>query len=91
MSRDLWQVYVDAAVRSDRGRCGLAAIVRNGQGAVVQWFGATTGKMTNHEAEYAAAILALRQLRHDRVQPIVLYSDSLLLVHQMQGRAAIRA
>jgi ribonuclease HI len=88
---DLRQVYVDAAIRAERGQCGLAAIVRDTRGAVTQWLGTTTSRLTNNEAEYAAAIFALGQLKNDPARPVVVFSDSLILVHQMQGRAATRA
>ena len=83
-----WCIYVDAAVRAERGQCGLAVIVRDERGAVRQWFGARTGRLTNNEAEYAAAILALQQLRREAHRPWLLCSDSQILVHQMQGKAA---
>lgn len=88
---ELRQVYVDAAMRADIGRCGLAAVVRDPRGAVCQWWGGLAGRLTNNEAEYAAAIFALRRLRNARAQTVVVFSDSLILVHQMQGRAATRS
>jgi ribonuclease HI len=47
--------------------------------------------MTNCEAEYAAAIFALRRLRCLGFRTVTLCSDSLVLVDQMTGRAATRA
>jgi len=88
---DVRQVYIDAAIRPEQGRCGLAAIVRDGRGAVVKWLGAVTSGQTNNEAEYEAAIFALNHLRGERARPLVLFSDSLILVQQMQGRAATKA
>jgi ribonuclease HI len=85
------QVYVDAAMRNDQGKCGLAAIVCDPRGAVQQLWGAVAGRLTNCEAEYAAAIFALRRLRGQRSRPIIVCTDSLILVDQMQGRAATRA
>ncbi len=85
------QVYVDAAIRAERGQCGLAVIVRDRRGAMVRWFGRVTGNLTNNEAEYAAAIFALQRLNSERQFPLVIFSDSLILVQQMRGEAATRS
>ena len=85
------QVYVDAAIRDGAGRCGLAAIVRDARGTVHQWWGGLAGRLTNNEAEYAAAIFALRRLRGGSAGAVVIFSDSLILVQQMQGHAATRS
>lgn len=91
MLSEMREVYVDAAIRDGQGRCGLAAIVRDARGAVRQWWGGLAGRLTNNEAEYAAAIFALRRLQGGRTDAVVIYTDSLILVQQMQGRAATRS
>lgn len=84
------RIFVDAAIRP-HSKCGLAAIVRDERGAVVQWLGVVHQARTNNEAEYAAAIYALRHLRLDHHRPLTLYSDSLLLIQHLRGIATARA
>lgn len=90
-TKDSRHVFIDAAMRPERGQCGLAVIVRDRRGAVVRWFGTVAGKQTNNEAEYEAAIFALNQLHSERTRPIVIFSDSQILVNQMLGCAATRS
>lgn len=86
------KVFVDAAVRLERGQCGLAVIVRDMRGAVVQTWSAVAPTRTNNEAKYAAAILALQHLaRARRRAPLIVFSDSQILVQQMRGEAVTRA
>jgi ribonuclease HI len=87
----LRQVYVDAAMRSRLGKCGLGVIVRDPRGRVHQCWGALATRMTNCEAEYAAAIFALRRLRSLGFRTVTICSDSLVMVDQITGRAATRA
>jgi len=84
-------VYTDGAIRPEIGASGLAAIVRNGRGQVLHWWSRHAGKMTCNEAEYAAVVLALESLRSMKPQTIHIYSDSQVVVQQMQGLASTRA
>ena len=43
--------------------------------------------MTNNEAEYGAAILALESLSRLNIRDVDIYSDSQVMVFQMTGRA----
>lgn len=84
-------VFTDGAIRPDAGATGLAAIVRDGSWGIRHWWSRKAGRMTCNEAEYAAVILALESLRSLHPQEIHIYSDSQVVVHQMQGLAAARA
>jgi ribonuclease HI len=89
----LYIVHTDGAVRVEQGKSGLAAIVRDDKGNILHWWGRRGARMTCNEAEYAAAIMALEQLRALRNPPRALkvFSDSQVLVHQMRGIATARA
>lgn len=84
-------VYTDGAIRPKRGISGLGVIVKNGNGEILHWWSKRDGPLTNNEAEYAAVIFALERLRRIYVGEVDLYTDSLILVDQMRGRAATRA
>lgn len=88
-------IYTDGAIRPEKGISGLAAIVRDENGRICYWWSGRAGSLTCNEAEYAAAIFAIEQLQRLRnarhLAEIALYSDSRVLVDQMNGRAAAHA
>ncbi len=84
-------VFTDGAIRPDAGVSGQAAIVRDEGWGIRHWWSRKAGRMTCNEAEYAAVILALESLRALRPREVHIYSDSQVVVHQMQGLAAARA
>jgi len=84
-------VYVDGAIRPRRGLSGLAAVARDSQGRIRYWWSKRAGKMTCNEAEYGAAILALESLLRLQIREVDLYSDSQVMVMQMNGRAMTHA
>jgi ribonuclease HI len=84
-------VFTDGAIYPERGISGLAAIVRDEKGEIRYWWKQKAGAMTCNEAEYAAAVMALERLRTLRPDRVLLYSDSRVLVEQMQGLAQVRS
>jgi ribonuclease HI len=86
-------IHTDGATRLERGVSGLAAIVRDEKGAIIHWWCRRDKRMTCNEAEYAAAIMALEYIRALQNPPreLKLYSDSQVMVHQMQGIASAHA
>ena len=86
-------VHTDGATRLERGVSGLAAIVRDEKGRIIHWWSKRDKRLTCKEAEYAAAIMAFEYLRALRTSPreVRLFSDSQVMVHQMQGIASAHA
>jgi ribonuclease HI len=86
-------IHTDGATRLERGVSGLAAIVRDDKGKIIHWWCKREKRMTCNEAEYAAAIMALEYIRALQNPPreLKLYSDSQVMVHQMQGIASAHA
>jgi len=70
---------------------GLAAIARDADGRICHWWKRQAGPMTNNEAEYAAAILGLEELHTLGVREVEVYTDSQVMVDQMQGLARVNA
>lgn len=86
-----WLVHTDGAICPERGLSGLAAIARDESGQIRRWWRQQAGRMTNNEAEYAAAILALENLLVLGIRRVNVYTDSRVLVEQMQGLACVRS
>jgi ribonuclease HI len=85
------QIYTDGAIRPQKGVSGLGAIVRDDNGKICNWWSKQTGVMTNNEAEYSAAIMALERLQPYQQRKIIIFSDSEIMVQQMQGHSRVRA
>lgn len=85
------QVYTDGAIRPDKGISGVAAIVCDTHGKIRHWWSQCLGPLTCNEAEYEAAIFALQNLRKIHPDQVHIFSDSQILVHQMNGLARTRA
>lgn len=84
-------VFTDGAIRPAERASGLAAVARDEHGRVCAWWSRRGGPMTSNEAEFAAAVFALEALRARRPCAVAVYSDSRILVEQMQGLATARA
>ncbi|MHC1733406.1 MAG: ribonuclease HI family protein [Bacteroidales bacterium] len=89
------KIYTDGAIRPDKRVSGLAAIVRNDQNRICDWWQRREGNLTCNEAEYAAACFALEQLLRNHgnknISEVSIFSDSQVMVDQMSGRAMARA
>ncbi len=84
-------VYTDGAIRPERNCTGLGAVACDEDGRIRFLWSRRAPLMTCNEAEYAAAVMALEALRGIPVERITLYSDSQILIRQMQGKAATRS
>jgi len=82
--------YVDGAARGNPGAAGAGVILKDGEGNVVEKVALYLGKATNNMAEYKALILALERARELGASSLQVYSDSELLVHQINGRYRVR-
>lgn len=79
-------IYADGACLGNPGPGGWAAIVRRVQGDIEIKKRSLTGvesDTTNNRMEMQAAIAALEALRPDEIAPIVICSDSKLLIDGM--------
>lgn len=93
-------VHTDGAIWTDNkpGRpgagqafTGLGAVARDEQGRICYCWKQQAGRMTNNEAEYAAAIMALEAIRSLKIREVDIYTDSRVMVDQMQGMARVNA
>jgi ribonuclease HI len=92
-----WDIYVDGASRGNPGRAGAGVFVKDKTKPLIKK-GFYLGKKTNNQAEYLALAIALfllqdkhAALKNDgNIVHLVIHSDSLLLVKQLQGLYAIK-
>lgn len=95
--RIAWHLYVDGASRGNPGQAGAGIYIRTSDKKVILQKGFHLGNKTNNQAEYLALALALFLLHEKLPTPsekaslhLIIHSDSLLLVKQLQGLYAIK-
>lgn len=80
------KVYVDGACRPNPGRGAYGYIIYNQNGREVKRENGPVGEyVTNNIAEYTAVIKALRAAKAMAVECLAVYSDSQLVVKQLNG------
>jgi ribonuclease HI len=85
-------IYVDGGARGNPGPAAIGVLFCNEKGICFKKFSEYLGKMTNNEAEYRAAIFALKKFKAlfgkklAKETEIEIRSDSELLVNQMKGK-----
>ena len=91
------EVYIDGASRSNPGHAGIGVYVRitDESGSITTAeYGRYIGEATNNEAEYKALLSALSELatwsKYPKEASITIYSDSALVVNQVNYRWQIR-
>jgi ribonuclease HI len=82
--------YVDGGARGNPGPAGYGVRVERLDGTLVEEFSDSIGVATNNVAEYRALIAALEWARAHGIHEVLVRSDSLLLVQQMQGNYKVK-
>lgn len=82
--------FVDGAARGNPGKAGAGVVIRDQSGAIIEKKSLFLGEATNNTAEYKALLLALRRAKELGASSLQVYSDSELLVHQINGRYRVR-
>jgi ribonuclease HI len=82
--------FIDGAARGNPGPAGAGAYFPPGEEPARELFEAL-GRATNNEAEYRALLLALGEAERRGATEVTIFSDSLLLVEQVNGRFRIKA
>jgi len=84
------RVHIDGASRGNPGPAGIGVLFLAPDGAVIERFHQCIGTATNNVAEYSALILALERATAMGVKDLDVYSDSELLVRQLEGRYQVK-
>ncbi len=93
----LLHIYIDGASRKNPGEAGAGIIIEDNKGNRLAELNKYLGIATNNEAEYKALIIALEHISSSsffakgKIKKLVFYSDSQLLVRQMNGEYAVKS
>ena len=82
---------VDGASRNNPGESGCGCHIRDFPNGKTWKLTKYLGIATNNEAEYNGMILCLNKLSEMQVQEVVVYSDSLNMVNQLNGLYRLKA
>ncbi len=78
-------VYTDGASRGNPGQAAIAFMITKEDGTPLYEKGDKIGLDTNNVAEYKALIAALKTAKHYTDKEVICYSDSRLMVSQLNG------
>ena len=84
------RIHIDGAARGNPGPAGVGILITGPDGQVVERIHRSIGEATNNVAEYRALLLALERARALGCTEVEVYSDSELLVRQLQGRYRVK-
>lgn len=84
------EVYTDGASRGNPGPAAIGYTVYDGDGRVVDKDSKVVGVRTNNQAEYEAFVWALERIVKMGATEARFYSDSELLVRQVNGRYRVK-
>lgn len=83
-------VYSDGAARGNPGPAGAGFVVYDSGGRLLAKDSVYLGETTNNVAEYTAFIRALTRAADLSSGPLLAYSDSELMVRQLNGEYRVR-
>jgi ribonuclease HI len=83
-------IFTDGASRGNPGPAAIGAVIKDEKGNLVASISRCIGQTTNNQAEYRAVIAALEKAVSLGARQVVLYSDSELLVRQINGQYKIK-
>lgn len=89
MKYDTIDVYIDGASSGNPGAGGIG-IVFISNNEIIFKKGLSVGNVTNNQAEYLALLEAIKELKEMKYDNIKIFSDSELLVQQLNGKYKIK-
>jgi ribonuclease HI len=84
------RLYTDGAARGNPGPAGAGAVLMTAHGEIVAELGRYLGSATNNFAEYQGLLIGLRKAAELGAHDLEVFSDSQLLVRQLEGRYRVR-
>ena len=87
---DLLQLHIDGASRGNPGEAGFGVFATDIKGVEVASLYGYIGRATNNVAEYQALIHALRYARTRGATSVHVFSDSELIVRQVNGQYKVK-
>lgn len=83
-------IHIDGGARGNPGPAGAGISITTDDGHALYEAGFFLGSQTNNVAEYRALILALERVQDLPAQPVIIHSDSELLVRQITGEYRVK-
>lgn len=83
-------IYTDGAARGNPGPAAIGAVINDEKGNYIASISRCLGVTTNNQAEYRAIIAALEKAVSLGARQVTLYSDSKLVVNQINGQYKIK-
>ena len=84
------KIFSDGCSRGNPGLAGIGYVILDMDNRIIVERAKFIGVRTNNEAEYIAAIEALKEALSLDADEVELYSDSKLLVKQLRGEYRVR-
>ncbi len=84
-------IHIDGASRGNPGPASYAVVVKRADGEPVASLAKKLGRATNNFAEYQALLAALEYAAGNGHRRVSVFSDSELLVRQIQGRYKVKS
>ncbi|MEM4498410.1 MAG: ribonuclease HI family protein [Nitrososphaerota archaeon] len=85
------RIFSDGCSKGNPGPAGIGYLIFDESGTLISSRGRYVGIRTNNEAEYLAAIEALREALALGASEVELFSDSELLVKQVKGEYSVKS
>lgn len=86
------EAWIDGAARGNPGKSGVGVRIKRKNGKVLkEEFEYLGDEYTNNQAEYSALLKALKVCDEIGARKIDVYSDSSLIVNQMEGKFRVRS
>lgn len=82
--------HTDGASRGNPGDGGIGILMRDESGNVLAAVSDYLGTTTNNQAEYHALLTCLEMALETKCTKLVVYSDSELMVKQVQGKYKVK-
>ena len=86
----VYKVFTDGASRGNPGEAGVGIAIFDDD-LIIEQISIYLGKKTNNEAEYTAIVKALQKLDEMGIKRASFFSDSQLLVKQINGEYRVKA
>lgn len=83
------KIFTDGGCHPNPGKMGIGVVIKNGRD-VIKTISEPIGMGTNNIAEYRAVIRALEEAKKMNVEEIELYSDSQLIISQINGDYSVK-
>ena len=84
------KIQIDGAARGNPGPAGVGVVLSAGPGRKAKELAVYLGEATNNVAEHCALIVALQEALKQNSADVLVFSDSELLVRQVNGQYKVK-